>query len=281
MTEIIRQAVIVSDLHSGCRFGLCPPRVSLDEGGAYTPSKLQKKVWGMWEEFWGEWVPKVTRGEPWALVINGDAMDGVHHGVNTLISSNLADQKRIAYECLKPHCEDAAVVYFVRGTEAHAGASGENEEKLAESLGCKQNSEGRFSRFELRLKIGHALVDIQHHTAVCGAAAYETTALQRTFVMACEEAGRWGYEAPDIVVRSHRHRMAETRVPTRNAYGISMTTCGWQLKSPLVYRMAGAQMAMPQIGGSLVRCGDEESYARHYVRTISRSSIERPTYEQP
>lgn len=272
----IRQVVVVSDLHCGCRMGLCPPagQVSLDEGGGYTPSKLQQKVWAYWEEFWGEWVPRVTRGEPWALVVNGDGIEGVHHGQNTNASNNITDQIRIAKTVLQPQVKKAVALFYVRGTEVHVGKGGEDEETLAELLGARPDSAGRFSRFELRLQLDRALVDFQHHIATVGSNSYETTALQKEFVIACEEAGRWGQEAPDVIVRSHRHRYSRTTVPTRHGEGTVVTTPGWQLKTPLTYRMPGARQSTPQFGGVLVRCGDEDIFVRSFVKTIQRAPIE-------
>ena len=50
--------VVISDLHSGCRVALCPKSVQLDDGGRYTPSKIQSKMLVFWHEFWDEWVPE-------------------------------------------------------------------------------------------------------------------------------------------------------------------------------------------------------------------------------
>jgi len=56
--EKVNNLVVVSDTHCGCRLGLCPPGgVFMDEGGMYKPSKLQRKIWKMWREFWDEFVP--------------------------------------------------------------------------------------------------------------------------------------------------------------------------------------------------------------------------------
>jgi hypothetical protein len=105
MAEPVRNLVVVSDLHLGCRLGLFPAGFSmrLDDGGTYRASRLQRIVWRWWEEFWGEWVPSVTRGEPFSVVINGDSVDGgAHHGNVTHISANLEDQERLALHVLKP-----------------------------------------------------------------------------------------------------------------------------------------------------------------------------------
>jgi hypothetical protein len=89
--------IIFSDTHLGCKLGLChPDGIELDDGGRYIPSKLQRSVWQWWEEFWGEWVPRVTRGEPYDVVLNGDAIEGVHHNATTPISHNIGEQIKLA-----------------------------------------------------------------------------------------------------------------------------------------------------------------------------------------
>ena len=134
-TDAIRNVVFVSDLHCGCRLGLCPPGpVPIDDAAAYMPSRYQAATWAMWEEFWTRWVPEYCHNEPYAVVINGDTTDGVHHGTVTQISQNLADQFAIAHRILKPIADQAAGrFYMIRGTEAHVGPSGQEEERLAQA----------------------------------------------------------------------------------------------------------------------------------------------------
>ena len=269
----IRNAVVISDEHMICRLGLCPPEgVVLDDGGAYTPSKLQRKVWNYWREFWDEWVPTVTRGEPFCVVNNGDAIDGgAHHNNKTHISDNENDQRRLALAVLRPVVEACEGRYYhIRGTEVHAGRSGVNEEALAESLGAIPNKEGQYARWDMWMRLGVGLSHFSHHIGTTGSMHYESTALMRELSEAYVEAGRWGDEPPDVVVRSHRHRNAEVRVQTRKGFATVCTTAGWQLKTPLCYRIAGARQTTPQFGGSLVRCGDEDTYTRHFVRGIAR-----------
>ena len=270
----VHNIVVVSDLHCGCQFGLCPGAVRLDGGGTYHPSRLQKIVGEWWQEWQHDWLPVVCRGEPYVLVINGDALEGRHHNATTQLSQNIADHQRIAYDCLYSLRNNAAAAYYVRGTEAHGGPAGEYEERLALQLDCVPDETGLYTRWELRYKTAGGIIDFQHHIATCGSNQYETTALCREYAIACEEAGRWGYEAPAVVARAHRHRQSETRVPTRGGYGICFTTPGWQLKTPLTWRMAGSRQSTPQFGVSLIRAGDEEMYTRHWVRNIERSPIE-------
>lgn len=269
--------VIVSDMHMNCRLGLCPPDpIPLDDGGFYYASKLQKIVWSWWKEFWGDFVPTACRGEPFAVLVNGDAVDGgAHHGNATHISDNKEDQTKMALQVLKPIVELCHGNYYhIRGTEAHAGKSGMDEESLARQLGAKPDGEGKFARWELWFRVGQGLVHAMHHIGTCGSAHYETTAIHKELVEAFMEAARWKEEPPDVVVRSHRHRNAETRIQTAKGFCTSCTTPGWQLKTPFAYKIPGGRQSRPQFGGMVVRYGDEDTYTRHFVRSIGRPGVE-------
>ena len=104
MTKTINNLVVVSDLHIGCGLGLChPDGCKLEVGGTYHPSRLQLVVWGWWREFWERWVPMIVKGEPYAVCINGDAIDGgAHHGNTTHIAANPDDEREHARRILKP-----------------------------------------------------------------------------------------------------------------------------------------------------------------------------------
>jgi len=270
----VNNVIVVSDLHCGCRMGLCPPgKHHLDEGGTYEPSKLQLKMWEWWREFWDEWVPKVTRGEPYAIVLNGDMIDGEHHGSKTPISTNINDQRHIAQKALRPEIEKCENLYIVRGTEAHVGKSAEFEENFAESLGAVQTPTGEYSSWELWLRVGGkkgCLAHFMHHIGTTGRTHYESSAPMAELGEAFAEAGRWHDKAPDIVARAHRHRFIEVRLPAENGYGIVFVTPGWQLRTPFSQRIAGGRNSLPQFGGVLIRQGNEEHYTRSFVRNVSR-----------
>ena len=269
----VKNVIIVSDLHVGCRMGLChPDGMDIDDGGVVMPSILQRRVWGWWREFWDEWVPMVTRGEPYAVVVNGDAIDGVHHGSTSQMSHNIEDQIEMAFKILEPEVKKASHYFHIRGTEVHVGKSGVDEERLAKRLKAVPDKK-QYARWELWLKVGRGLVHIMHHIGTSGSMAYETTAVQKELEQAFVEAGRWDDEIPDCIVRSHRHRNIETRCQCYKGFATACTTAGWQLKTPFTYRIAGARQTQPQIGGTLVRCGDEDIYTRHKLWKIERPQI--------
>ena len=273
---MVNNLVVISDLHAGCQMGLCPKEpVRLDGGGFYAPSKVQAKVWDWWEEFWGAWIPDVTKGEPYDLCLNGDVLDGRHHNAVTQISQNLTDQEKIAEAILRPVVEKCeGRLFWIRGTEAHSGPSGENEESLARQLGAIPSESGQYARYELWYRIGgKGLVHITHTIGTTNSMAYESTAPMKELTDAYVESARWSKEPPDVVVRSHRHRNIETRIQTYKGFCTSCITAGWQLKTPFVFK-TGARQQLPQIGGTLVRRGDEDTYTRHFVRTLGRPRVE-------
>jgi hypothetical protein len=275
--ERINNIVVVSDIHCGCQLGLYPPEgIELDEGGTYKPSKFQRQMWAVWREFWDEWVPKHTKDEPFYLVFNGDALDGSHHKGVTQITHNLRDQERIAYACLAPEVAKAEKYFHIRGTEAHVGASHQNEERVAEMLGAVQDEIGRYANHELWLRLGKqsdVLIHFLHHIGSTGSQAYESTAVMKELTESFLEAGRWNNRPPDIIVRSHRHRNIELKIPAEpHGSAVGVVTPAWQGKTPFVWKIPGARGALPQFGGVLIReAPDGEWYVKSFVRSPERT----------
>jgi hypothetical protein len=266
------QVVVVSDIHAGCRMGLCPTvGVHMDDGGMYVPSEIQKNMYEMWREFWDEWVPSVTHGEPFDVVFNGDAIDGCHHNSTHQWSHNMKDQQECAFALLEPVARRAARYYHIRGTEAHVGQSGVHEEQLAQRLGAVPNDEGQHARWELWYRVSGHLVHFLHHVGSTGSAAYEATAVHKELTESFVEAGRWDREAPQVVVRSHRHRYIKDEIAGAKGYYVAVVTPAWQAKTPFTWKIPGARLSQPQFGGILIRRGDEELHTRAKVWSLARS----------
>jgi len=282
-----RNLVVVSDTHCGCRLGLINPGTltRLDDGGSYRASVFQKKMWKFWREFWDEWVPEVTRGEPYDIVHNGDVIDGVHHNSTTQISHNIHDQIKIARAVLGPEVERCqsygGTYYHIRGTAAHVGESSVYEEQLAESLGAKPNELGQHARYDLWKRVGKGskrvaapLVHLLHHIGTTSSAAHESSAVNAELTAEYVEAARWGREAPDYVVRSHRHRSIAVDLNSAKGYAAGIVTPAWQGKTPFVWKIPGGRITEPQVGGIMIRQGDEEHFYRRKVWSFDRSEEE-------
>lgn len=267
-------AVLVSDQHIGCRLGLCPAEgVPMDDGGLYTPSKAQKVVWEWWKEF-GAWIKKNTAGEPYYLINNGDALEGVHHGSVTQWSQNMEDQRRAALTILRPMVRAASGYYHIRGTEAHVGKSGQDEESIAKDLGAIPNDDGQHARWNLWLRLGRYLLHFTHHIGTVHSPMSEATAVHGELIHSFVEAGRWGDEPPDLIARSHRHRHYEVRFATDKGYAVGVVSPAWQLKTPFVHKMSGARMTQPQFGGVLIVAGEDQLYTKAFVKRIDRDREE-------
>ncbi len=279
----VRTLVVVSDTHCGCRVAICgTDAMRVDGGGQYVPSPFQKKLWSLWREFWDEWVPEVARGEAYDIVHNGDAIDGVHHHSTTQISHNIEDQLRIAERVIAPEAERCRALggtyYHIRGTEAHVGQSGEYEERLARTLGAAPNDEQQFARNDLWInvgaptkRVGAPLVHLLHHIGSTGSAAHEASAVNAEFSGMFTDAGRWGRQPPDYIVRSHRHRSISVDLDTARGRAAAIVTPAWQGKTPFTWKIPGARISEPQVGGIAIRQGDEEHYYRKFVRSFDRS----------
>ena len=269
---MINNVVVISDLHCGCQVGLCPPEgMKLDGGNTVQPNATQLAIWEAWTGFWDEWVPSVTRGEPFAVVVNGDAIDGSHHRSTHQISHNIEDQVKLAEKVLAPVRDRCAAMYAIRGTEAHVGQSSRDEEELFRSLGAEQDQLGNFTRYDLWLTVGACHCHFAHHIGTTGSMAYETSAVMKELTELFSDSARWEERHPDMAVRSHRHRHVEVRVPTASRYAYAFVTAAWQGKTPFAYRIPGGRIMQPHIGGSVIRQGDEEFYTRHFTRTLRRS----------
>lgn len=278
----LNNIVVVSDIHAGCRLALCPPEgASLDDGGPYKPSDLQIKIWEYWRIFWDEFVPEATKGEPYGIVINGDAVEGVHHKATTPISTNPEDQRRLSVSILKPLvelCEGR--LWMVRGTEAHVGNSACDEENVAKDVGAIPNKAGQHARWDLWKEIGDGkLIHFLHHIGTTGSQAYEATAVHKELVEEFVEAGRWRRKPPDCIVRSHRHRHFEIGIQVGSDAGetgraLAVVTPAWQGKTPFAWKIPGARLSTPQFGGVLIRYAHGRLFADAKVWTVERSETE-------
>lgn len=280
--KLISQVVNFADIHAGCKLGLCPIEgVSTLDGGHWKPTlTAQKKMWKYWLEFRDEWIPSVTKGEPFVVVCNGDALNGAPHESIGHIDKAWTIQIDIAEQIIKDLLKNKNCVgyYHIAGTEAHVGKSGEYEELLAKRLGAIPDKTGRHARYELYLEIRRGkckrLLHYAHHIGSASRAAYETSAVMAELAETFVDSARWGLRVPDAIIRAHRHRYIKVEIPTSNNSGLALTLPCWQLKTPFSYKIPGGRVTQPMLGGVLLRIDEEDLYSRRFMRSIARPKME-------
>lgn len=240
---------IVSDLHCGSTLGLCPPEgIQLDDGGWYQPSTPQKELWGCWEEYWRAVKNALQPGDRLFVVVNGDAVDGDHHGTAQIVSRNMAaTQHAIALATLQPAIElNPKRFIVIRGTEAHVGGSGAHEEALARALPVQtigNDKTGAHSHWHWQAVSEGVLMDFAHHGSVGKLPHTRSNPAKALAVKIMVAAARHGTRMPDVVYRSHAHQAADTftEFPVR-----VIQTRAWQLSTAYVERIAAG--SLPEIG---------------------------------
>jgi hypothetical protein len=182
----------------------------------------------------------------------------------------------LAVKVLKPKVQLAEKYFSIRGTPAHVGQSSIEEEQVAEELKAKPNEEGKHSRYELWLKLGPHLIHFLHHVGTTSSSAHESSAVNAELAAEFVESARWGEKSPSVIIRSHRHRAIEIRLPSKRGYVTAAVTPAWQLKTPFSWKIAGARLSPPQIGGMLVRLDDNDNiYTNMFVKHVERDDPEK------
>lgn len=270
----------VSDVHAGSTVAVCPPKIHLDDGGAYEASRAQRWLWQSWNEFWAE-VERVRTAEAADLyaVFNGDLTDGDHHGTTQILTPNPNAQAAVVNECMRvPLALKPDRIFVVRGTEAHVGKSGCIEERIADGLRRDKRpvvgdpDTGTASWWHLRMELHGKRIDITHHGRTgqrehtrAGAASLHAHDIFLSHA-------KRGEPAPDLCLRGHYHRFNDSHdaCPTR-----VVTTGAWQVKTAYVHKVAADSIA--DIGGCVVviRPGQQVEVRKlHY--TASRGHVWRP-----
>lgn len=243
---------ITSDHHAGSTVALCPPRIGLDDGGAYEASTAQRWLWDGWTTFWTRVaeVRRETKGQLYQ-VFNGDLVDGNHHGTTQILSGNPNAQAAVLTACMKlPLALTPDRLFFIRGTDAHVGQSACAEERIADGLrrdkrpvvGCEAT--GTASHWHLKLDVQGVRFDFAHHGRV---GTRPWTKPNVTANLAAEifyDHAATGQPHPHLAIRSHMHQWVDThdQHPVR-----VIQTPAWQLATSFIHRIAPGKLA--DVGG--------------------------------
>ena len=260
---------VVNDLHAGSTVAICPPRIELDDGGAYEASKAQRWLWQSWGAYWDAVEAKRRElGARLFIVFNGDLFDGDHHNTPQILSRNPEAQSAVLRECLAiPLSLNPDKLFFVRGTEAHVGKSASGEEGVARRLRDDGKpvqgdpAAGTASWWHLRMDVDGIRFDVAHHGRTGHRAHTEGNAANLYAHDILLQHIKDGDRPPDIALRAHYHRFNDSydMCPVR-----VITNGAWQLKTGFVHKVAADSMS--HIGGLMawVRDGKYGVEKIHY-----------------
>lgn len=261
---------VVSDLHVGSSFGLCPPNgINLEDGGLYVPNVAQRWIWDNWADFWDNVKrrKKETRGHC-VVVVNGEFIDGLHHETTQLASASPDIMRGGAVECMRPVMPLMDELYVTIGTPAHSGAGGASDYAVARELGARQYPHtGRHAAYQWLLDVNGVLMDFAHHVSGSGVPWSKGNNIRREVMSMMADADGHA-KPPDIVVRSHVHQFADTG---RNFDTYGVVTPAWQLKTEYAHRVTRQRNV--KVGGLVfeVRGPSSWSMTPHLYRVPSEN----------
>jgi len=229
-------AVIISDLHCGSVVGLWPDNHITSTGNKIGLGNNihQKWLWQCWNDIEVK-IKDHFKGEPFALIINGDCIEGRHHGTTEIVVALNLDHALAAIECLKPLSKLASVTYMTAGTECHVG---DWEKMICQEIG------GKWLGDKGLIEINGTLIDIAHHMPTSSRAYLEAGAMSITMGNARQNYSRVGHRVPKVYLRGHRH----TGGIFNDGSGVLMVTPAWQLLTRYAYKVVGDSICRPGFG---------------------------------
>jgi hypothetical protein len=237
----IRVAVVLSDLHCGSTYGLLPPDFETLEGNKVEQNAVQKWLWTCWKDATEKWLPKLIGTDEFALIVNGDATEGIHHHSTEIISPELGDHLEAATITLKPLAEWASERFVTEGTEVHTKNI---EHALAKSIKAKRDPDTTKAAWpRLVLTIAGCRCVFQHHITTTSRPYLEASALSIHLGVEQLEAAKNGEPLPQVLCCAHRHRYGEFR----DASGLCLVTPPWQLLTRFARKVVPSARTRPGI----------------------------------
>lgn len=232
-----RLLLVVSDTHCGGETGLMPPEVELDCGNVVGIGKnvIQQWLWSEWVAGL-EWAAGIIGFDPFVLLINGDATEGIHHRSTQVIASNLERHVQIAQAALAPYLERADQKLVVEGTECHTHGA---EHVLAERIGARTGRAHAAWRFEMH----GCLVDARHHMPSAIRPQAEGSAMSNDLTTMRANCARAGHRTPSVLLRAHRHQPGMFS----DGDGLLLVTGPWQGHTRHAHKVVPNSICRPSV----------------------------------
>ena len=258
--------VLASDVHAGSNIGPMPMEgLELDDGGTMLPSRLQVHICDWWDECWA--YVNALREEfdaPMHLGLNGDLVEGWHHGTHQAVSVQNSPHMRLFMKLWDrgPGHIGWDSVRISRGTESHVGKGGEREEGIARLLLNDRKEPivldpdtGTRTSYWHRFEIDGVRVDMRHHGRA-GQRAHTKDSYTRLYAQDIWLSHiRDGIEPPDLAVRSHLHQFGDSGQMHKVSTRLVMLPA-WQHLTSFGHRIAIEELG--ELGMVIVYLDDGE-----------------------
>lgn len=220
--EKIRTVVVLSDIHAGSTVALLPPGFTTLEGQEIGQSPIQRWLWQCWEHC-TRWLDEIVGADPHALVLNGDLIEGVHHGTKQVISPDTNDHVEAAIHILRPLAAKASRTFVVKGTECHTSNT---EIVIGKALKLEVDPETNLPAFDrLTLDVCGVRVVVRHHIPSAVRPYLESSQFSIQMGSEIIEAVRNHEPAPRVLCCAHRHRFGQYS----DGHSLTIVSPPWQM----------------------------------------------------
>jgi hypothetical protein len=228
--------VVVSDLHCGSSVGLWPDGHETSTGNkiGLGNNLHQQWLWQCWQDATQRAIAHF-KGRGFALVVNGDCIEGRHHGTSEIVAALNHDHSMAAVECLRPLAKAASVTYMTAGTECHVG---DWEKMIASEL------KAQWCGDKALIEVNGTLMDVAHHMPTSARAYLEAGAMSISMGNARQNYSRVGHRVPKVFLRGHRH----VGGIFSDAAGLFMVSPAWQLLTRYGHKVVGDSICRPGVG---------------------------------
>lgn len=199
MAKPINALLVVSDLHCGSSVGLAAPETVLDEGNVVTfgTNYHQEWLWMCWDSLMLEAAGRLE-GARIGGVLNGDAIEGIHHRSAEVIAAQKEIHIQMAKQVMEPMRSFVDELFITKGTECHTTGI---EHELARDL----KAYGKTAHKKLLLEVNGVLIDIAHHMPTTGRKNLEASGMGIILANAQINYMRANQRPPRVFLRGHRH----------------------------------------------------------------------------
>ena len=212
----------IADTHTGSTTALHPyvrkdktgKYVSLLELGGwfysnrpnYMPDALQVRMWEFFEKCLSS-VAEFRKNTSLFILVDGDAIDGDHHGTHQLITQEVSEQDETHVELMeyvkyRLGFDRGDQIAYVLGTNVHVGVE---EEKIAKFLDAYQYPGGNYCASFLTLELNGVLIWAYHKGVSAGQGHNRGNACILKMKQIYYQCLQDGNSVPELIITGHTH----------------------------------------------------------------------------